>query len=213
MENINLTYSEIMYLFADKFISQRAKLANMEKHPTGEKIPVKPLGNLMATVALVFLKEKGYISLSIKDVKNLFIFPGKDVFATKLKEATSDSPDALSGIELKLLNNIGDDYKVRSAVYYLLSNDETLPWGHIIHISKRSLVEKGYLNTTEEKKLLRTVTKYSINSEKAAAAEALIPVVNKALADFSETGEVYKLSLRAIEGGIASRQEHEDSSD
>ncbi|KKP69399.1 hypothetical protein A2X44_04580 [candidate division CPR3 bacterium GWF2_35_18] len=204
-----LTYSEVVYFLADKFVSQRSGIVNYEKHPSGQKISVKPLSQKMVMSAVAFLIDNGFISLSIKDIKKLFIFPGKDVFAKRLKEPTPD----LSGIEAILLQNIKEETNLEKAVYYLLDNDETSPWGQIIRISKNSLAAKGYLNVTEEKKLILKVRNYSLNNSKMNEVSSFTEKVNSSLIQLSNDKDLFNMIDKAVAKGMAARVEQTDTSD
>ena len=205
---MNITYSEILYLFADKFVTQRAKFANLDNHPGGEKFPVKVLGETMVLAATIFLENKGYIKTSVKDVKKLLLFNGKDVFAERLNEPSIET----TGIEQILLQNIQGEVKLQKAVYNLLTSNDVLPWGHIINISKQSLVKKGFISAEQEKRLLGHVTKYRLVPDKVREAEVLINEVETALNGFKSDAK-YTSVAKALSRGIASRVEHESSDD
>lgn len=208
MNNQELTYSEMVYLFADKFVSQRAKFVNIVNHPGGEKIPVKVLGDLMISSAVLFLERQGYIKLFVKDVKKLVFFNGKDIFADRLKNSSGE----VTGIESILLQNISGETKLQKAVYNLLTADDVLPWNPVIEVSKQSLVEKGYINSSKEKKLLGYVTKYSMNKEKVGEAVFSMVEVQDILHEFSSRGD-YEMIMGAVKKGISARIEHSSSDD
>lgn len=205
----NLTYSEIIYLFADKSIKERSKFVNYDNHPTDEKISAKPLSYKMVLGALTYLVDKGYISISVKDIKKLLIFPGKDVFGKKLKEAGSD----ISGIEKVLLNNFKNETEVHKAVYYLLDDDATSPWGQMILISKNSLVEKGYLFIEKERKNIFSAKRYLFVEKDLAKITSEYELVEKNISQFSTKVDANKMIEKAIKNGISSRIEHASNDD
>jgi hypothetical protein len=205
----NLTYSEVVYLFADKFISERSRFVNYDLHPTEEKISVKPLSHLMVTAALAYLVEKGYISLSIKEVKKLIFLSGKEVFGKKLKEAGPD----ITGIEKVLLDNFKNETEVHKAVYYLLDDDESSPWGQVIYISKNSLVQKGFLFIEKERKNIFSAKRYLFGEKNIKEIAPLHEVVEKNLAQFYAKKDIYKLIENAVKNGIASRRAQSSSDD
>ncbi len=209
MENTKLTYSEIVYLFAEKFVSERAKFVNQESHPSGEKYPAKTLGYFMIAAAFEYLKKYGYISIEIKDVKKMILFNGKDVIVNKLKDASAE----ITGIEHNLLANIKNNTKLEYAVYNLLSADENLPSGHMIAISKDSLAQKGFLTTTEEKKFLGKVKVFSINQEKYSSALSMLPEVETALVNFRNDAQYYSTLMDFVKKGVVMREERSDSFD
>ncbi len=206
--SLKLTYSEIVYLFADKFISQRARFANLEHHPGGEKFPVKPLGDLMVLASVLYLEKNGYIKMTVKDVKRMLIFNGKDVVAERLREPSEE----ITGIEEILLNNIKDATVLQKAIYNLLTSNDVLPWGPIINISKQSLVRKGYISAVQEKKLLGHVTKYSLVADKVREVENMVNELSGELSAFSADSR-YSLINKEVVRGISARVEHESSDD
>lgn len=209
MNNNNLTYSEVVYLLADKFILDRSRLLNYDSHPTGEKISIKPLSHLMVTAALAYLVEKGYISLSIKEVKKLIFLSGKEVFGKSLKDAGSD----LNGIEKILFDNFKKETSVRTAVYYLLNDDESSPWGQMVQISKNSLVQKGFLYVEKERKNIFAAKRHLFGEKNINEATSLKETVEKSLAEFSAKADIYKLVENAVKNGIAARRAQSSSDD
>lgn len=203
MNNNNLTYSEVVYLFADKFITDRSRLVNYDSHPTGEKISIKPLSHLMVTAALAYLVEKGYVSLSIKEVKKLIFLSGKEIFGKKIKDAGPD----ITGIEKVLLDNFNNETEVRKAVYYLLNSDESSPWGQIVKISKNSLVQKGFLYVEKERKNIFAAKKHLFAEKNIKEITGLKETVEKSLAEFTAKKDVYKMVETAVKNGIAARRE------
>ena len=204
-----LTYSEIVYLFADKFVSERSMLVNYDAHPTGGKISVKPLSHKMVTAALAYLVEKGYVSLLVKEVKKLIFLSGKEVFGKKIKDAGPD----ITGIEKVLFDNFKNETEVRKAVYYLLSDDESSPWGQIVQISKKSLAEKGFLLLEKERKHLFATKKYLYDENKIKEIAPLYEETEKNLARFSAKADIYNLVENAVKKGIAARREQSSSDD
>jgi len=204
-----LTYSEVIYLFAEKSVSERSRFVNYDTHPGGEKISVTPLSHKMVIAALAFLVENGYIALSVKEVKKLFIIPGKDVFGKKLKDAGQE----VTGIEKVLLNNFKDEKEVSKAVYWLLDDDETSPWGQVVYISKHSLSEKGFLVLEKERKNIFTAKRHLFGEKNRETAKTFYEEAEKKLKQFSEKADIYKLVEKAVKNGIASRRARSSSDD
>lgn len=203
------TYSEAVYLFAETCIPDRSKLFNYDTHPTGEKISVKPLCHMMILSALVFGMEKEYISLSVKDVKKLFIFPGKDIFVKRLKELDPE----IDGIEKALISNIKDESPLNKAVYHILDEDESSPWGQIIRKSKDSLIQKGYLMMEKERKNIFSAKRHLFGEKNRSVVTETYKEALQKIKMFSSKDELYKLTQAAIKNGVASRLEQADTSD
>ena len=204
-----LTYSEIIYLFADRAVSERSKLFNYDTHPTGEKISVKPLSHKMVTAALAYLVEKGYISLSVKEVKKLIFLSGKEVFGKRIKDAGSN----ITGIEKKLLDNFKNETEAHKAVYYLLDDDESSPWGQVINISKNSLMEKEWLAIEKERKNIFTPKRYLYTKKNIKEITSLYDETEKKLKEFSVKEDIYKLVENAVKKSIAARLAQSTSDD
>jgi hypothetical protein len=208
-KKIDLTFSEILYLFADKTISERSKFVNYDNHPSGEKISVKPLAYKMVTSALAFLVENEYLSLSVKEVKKMVFLSGKEIFGKKIKERGPE----VTGIEKKLLDNFKNETEVRKAVYYLLDDDSSSPAGSVIHISKNSLVEKGFLFIEAERKNIFSTKRYLYDEKKINELLPLYEEAENKLKEFIAKEDNYKLIENAVQKGINARQEQSSSDD
>lgn len=206
---MNLTYSEIVYLFADKFVSDRAGLVNYDSHPSGVKIPVGKLAEVMVTAAVVYLSEKGLIELAVKDVKKLLLFSGKDIFVKKIK----DDDKEVTGIEFGFLNYLKEETKLSKAVYWLLNEDESSPWGQIIWLSKNSLTNKKVLNLEEKAKSIFSAKKYLYDPKILTEYSTDFEKVQKALTEFSKQKEVSNLVSSAVKSGMNARKEQSSSDD
>jgi len=205
----NLTYSEVIYLFADKSVSERSRFVNYDTHPTGEKISIKPLSYKMIISALVNLSEKSYIVLSVKEVKKMIFLSGKDIFGKKIKDAGVD----ITGIEKVVLDNFKNETEVGKAVYYLLDDDESSPWGQVVNISKNSLVEKGFLMIEKERKNIFTAKRYLYVENKIKEIASLYEEVEKSITQFSAKSEIYQLVRSAVKKGIDARRAQSSSDD
>lgn len=208
-KKIGLTYSEVVYLFADKAVSERSRFVNYDTHPSGEKISVKPLSHKMVIAALAYLIEKGYIALSVNEVKKLIFLSGREVFGKKLKEAGPD----VTGIEKVLLGNFKTETEVRKAVYWLLNDDESSPWGQIVWITKNSLAEKGFLEVEKERKNIFTAKRFLYVGDHIKTVTPVYQQAEKNLEQFYAKADVCKLVKNAVEKGIAARIERSSSDD
>ena len=207
--SINLTNSEVIYLFANKSVSERARLVNYDNHPSNNKISIKPLCLKMVVGALAYLVDNGYLTLSIKNVKKLIFLSSRQVFGKKIKEAGSD----VTGIEKILLNNFKNESQVSTACYYLLDSDETSPWGQVVVISKNSLVEKGFLEIEKERKNIFSTKKYFYVENKLKHIDPVYNDTEKNIKLFSANKDIYRLVENAIKNGIGSRQEKSSNDD
>ena len=200
---MELTYSEAIYLFAELSVPDRSRLVNYDPHPSGQKISAKPLCHKMIMGALVYLVEKGYISLSIQNTKKLLFLPDKDIFAKRLKDGGS----SLTGIEKILAANIEENTKLNNAVYYLLRDDETSPWGMIVRISKDSLLQKGFLKMEEKRANIFSVKKHLYGEKDRETAREVYEKAENKIKEFTAQNDMYRLSEKVIRKGVASRLE------
>lgn len=206
---MNLTYSEIVYLYADKFVSDRASLVNYDSHPSGAKIPAGKLAEVMVTAAVVYLSEKGLVELAVKDVKKLLLFSGKDIFVKKIK----DGGEEVTGIESGFLNYLKEETKLSKAVYWLLNEDESSPWGQIIYLSKKSLADKKVLQLEKKSKSIFSAKKYLYDPKVLSEYQADFEKIRKAIAEFSKQKEVFNLVSSAVKSGMNARKEQSSSDD
>jgi len=207
MAQVKLTFSEIIFLFADRYISDRAKFINTYSHPSGGKLPVKPLSVTLVLAALAYLVEEGYVTLSVKEVKKLFIFSGREVMITPLKK----NGVQLNSLEEIIYTNSGVGASLRKAVYNILSSDESIPWGQITNIVRDAVYDKGFLDVTE-KKFLTVIKSYAIKKNRVSEYEDEFEKAKTALQKF-QSNPIYDEVIKAIEKGIADRQEHISSDD
>ncbi len=204
-----LTYSETVYLFADSLIKDRSKLFNYDSHPSGQKIPYVKLAHMMVLAAVQYLVEKQYVELMVKDVKKLFIFPGKDIFLKRLKTDNTD----LTGIEKKLFDYIKDETKLFTAVYFLLDTDYSSPWGQIVILSKDSLVGKNILQKEAKAKHIFTTKKYLYDAQILNKYESSLNIVQFSLERIKQDIKIYRLIEKSIASGMAARVERSSSDD
>lgn len=207
---INLTYSEIAYLFADTIVPDRAKLLNYDAHPSGQKIPFTKLAQKMVIAAVIFLSEKGFVQLNVQNIKRLFIIPSRDVFIKK----TKDSDNTISGIETTLLNTLDSrETPLSKAIYHLLSEDESSPWGQIVLFSKKSLVEKKVLYIEERAQSIFSTKRYLFSKDGIDQFLPQLTTVKKAIDSLSEQEELSRLITSAVKSGMDARKEQSTSDD
>lgn len=205
----NLTYSELIYLFANKAVSQRSKFFNNDYHPSGEKITHTPLAQKIVLAAICYLYDKKFISLREKDIKILFLFPGKKVFG----KAEKARDEEVTGVEKVLLENFKEETEVSKAVYHLLDSDEANPWGQTIHISKDSLLQKGALFLEKERKNIFSVRRHLYDEKTILPLMTRYEDVEKRLAEFEKTAPNFQALKKAVDQGIQSRLEQSSSDD
>lgn len=203
----NLTFSEVAYLFADQLITDRARFANLDDHPSGEKIPVAKLAQLMVRAAVIDLVKQKMIELEVKTVKKMWLFSAQEVIARRLKDS-----DRVTGIEARLLSQINTETNLRKAAYNLLPADESSPWGQVIVLSKQSLLAKKVLVLEEKARLFR-VKRFFFAPQVPAQYDKEYVELKHDLATQIQDAQLSALVDKAIKAGIGARQEVEMNDD
>lgn len=207
MENTNLSFSELTYLNAEKFVDQGGFLQNKEELPGGRKVNISKLGNLLLENAFAFLYTKGYVDLRLDSKKVLGIFPQKIVLASKKSAAPEEF------ILEKDLFSLSDNVNVYLLVYRLIGDDMTVPWSAITYRVKESLVKKGILVKEEIiKKIIVEFKsyKYHLSSQFTGGLNAEMDNMERILADFRRN-DFYTTLIKAIESGMKARVEKPDN--
>jgi len=202
-----LTYSELLYLFAERYAPEAALLQNKEELPNGKKLNVTRLGNLLAEAAFAHLYYKEQINLEYEAKKLLGFIPKKVVVATRKIEGTESA--SLEGKILALANGLD----IHSILYKLIGEECTVPWSVITGIVKESLTAKGFLIKEEisKKIIVKFVTyKYHVNPAKTYAFETEIGKMNSQMKEFAKL-DFYKDLVRAIDSGIRAQIEQPDT--
>ncbi len=202
-----MTYSQIVYLFADQLVSDRSGFVNYHLHPTGQKISVKPLSELLVLSALIYLIDQKYLSLTVADTKKLFFLPGQDVFVKALKKADP----SLAWLESSLLDASQSESKLQKSVYNILGQDDISPWGQIIGLVRDDLAKQGHLIAQQSKRLITFTKKYSFAKD-PSSFQSHLDQFQKALSQFSNTA-IFPLVKKAISSGIAKRKETPSGAD
>ncbi len=209
MQESKLNWSELLYLNADKYVSEAGFLQNKEELPDGKKLNVAKLGNLEAEVAFAYLYFNNHIDLKLESKKMLGFIPKKVVVATK----KSDGAD-LTSLE-KLIFNLSDNLDAHSILYKLIGEECAVPWAVITRVVKESLVTKEYLTKEEiTKKVIVSFTtyKYHLNPSKSVDFKDQVSEMNTKMKDFSKL-DFYKLLVSSIESGINAQKEKPDNDD
>jgi hypothetical protein len=209
MDIQKLNFSELLYLYADKYVPEASFLQNKEELPNGKKLHVVKLGNLAAEVAFAYLYFNGHVDLKLETKKVLGIIPKKVVMSTK-----KSSGESLSSLE-KHIFDLSDNLQVSSILYRLIGEECSVPWAVVVRIVKESLVTKEFLIKEEiTKKILVSYTtyKYHSNPKKSTDLSKEVFEMNAKLKEFSQK-DFYKVLVKSINSGINSQKEKPDTSD
>lgn len=209
MQNTELNYSELLYLYADKYVPEASFLQNKEELPSGRKLNIVKLGNLLAEAAFAYLYFDSLIDLELTSKKVLGFIPKKVVVSTK----KSDGAD-LTSLE-KSIFGLSDGLDVSTILYRLVGEECSVPWSVITGVVKGSLVNKEFLTKEEiTKKIIASFVtyKYHLNTSKNMDFNDKISEMNNKLKEFSQR-DFYKLLVKSIDSGISAQKEKPDSSD
>lgn len=209
MQNTELNYSELLYLYADKYVPEASFLQNKEELPSGRKLNIVKLGNLLAEAAFTYLYFKGLIDLELTSKKVLGFIPKKVVVSTKKSDGAG-----LTSLEMSIFG-LSDGLDVSTILYRLVGEECSVPWSVITGVVKGSLVNKEFLIKEEitKKVVVSFVTyKYHLNTSKNMDFSDEISEMNNKLKEFSQK-DFYKLLVKSIDSGISAQKEKPDSSD
>lgn len=194
-------YSDIVYLYGDKFSPEAKLLDFKEELPNGKKVNQKTLAKQEVFAALCSLYADKYIDLYVEEGKILF-FKTKTAKAKKLATASK-----ATGLEKALAEQIGDNTSIRDAVRSVIRYDCDNPWGVILKFVKKQLLDDGYLKQVEKGKILFVTTHKNVANGEPKDAEKRFNEYSATIADIKTKGELFKKLHEGIEVGISSREE------
>jgi len=209
MQEKDLTYSEILYLFAQNYVPEGSMLQSKEETPNGKKLNMVKLGDLIAEAAFANLFINGYIELKLESKKFLGLIPKKVVISNK-----KSSGEGLSSLE-KSIFELSDGAEASNILYRIIGDECSVPWSVIVNIVKESLVSKGFLTKEEIKKkiIVSFVSyKYHLNPGATDNLEKEVQSLNEKLKEFSRQ-DFYKSLVSSIHSGINAQKEKPDTSD
>ena len=209
MQDAELTYSELLYLVADRYVPEASLLQNKEELPTGRKVSIAKLGNLVAEAAFAYLYFNDLIELKLETKKLLGLISKKVVVATR------KSTDAkLTSLE-KSIFDLSSGLDVHSILYGLIGEECPVPWSVVTGVVKEALVTKEFLVKEQitKKVIVSFVTyKYHFNTSKHVVIDNKLAELNLKLKEFSQK-DFYPILVKAIESGIKAQIERSDSDD
>lgn len=200
-------YSYTVYLFAEKYIPIAKTLEYKEELPNGTKVNQKKLANEVILAALVCLQEKGFIELSLKESKILFI-KKVDAIVKKLKE----NDGSLESIEAKILQSAHTERKVSDITRDLIDYSYN-PWEDVVNIVKGSLLQKGILQKEEKGKILFIKTyKAGLTGELPQEEVSKQDGYESAVNNFKQTEQLYEKVISGINSGISAKVQSDSTS-
>lgn len=200
-------YSEVVYLFAETYFPKAGLLGNKEELPSGIKIDQKKLAYEVSLAALLYLKEKGFIDIYLKETKILFI---KKITAQVKKLKEDDG--SLAGLEQAIVTLLKDGERSAYDITFFLIETSFMPYNDLVSYVRQSLFDKNILASEQKGKVLFVKTyKVSLNSEIPGSYNELKSHYDKAVLEFRNSGELYKKTFSALSSGIDARIESDSS--
>ena len=210
MKDSKLNYSELLYLYADKYVPTAGFLQNKEELPDGKKLNVVKLGNLEAEAAFAYLYFNGHINIEIQNKKILGFIPKKVIVSTKKSKG-----EDLTSLEKSIFDLSDGKIDVSTILYRLIGDECSVPWSVVVGVAKESLVKKeSLLKETITKKVIVSfnVYKYHLNPKKSYDFKDEVTEMNNNLKEFSKK-DFYKFLVKSIDSGINSQKEKPDNDD
>jgi hypothetical protein len=211
VKDVELNYSELLYLNADKYVPVAGFLQNKEELPDeGKKLSVIKLGNLEAEVAFAYLYFNGHINIEIQNKKIFGFIPKKVVVSTKKSKGVG-----LTSLEKSIFDLSDGKIDISTILYRLIGEECSVPWSVVVGGAKKSLVNKEFL--IEEKITKKIIVnyyvyKYHLNPKKNYDFKDEVAKMNEKLKEFSKK-DFYKQLVKSIDSGINSQKEKPDSND
>ena len=199
MRNSDLTYSEIIYLFAEQFVQKKANIFDRNEFISDNRVEQKQLAEMLCLGSLLYLMDKNIINLEIIEIENRKLFwtsREKIVIVTKTKNYNQD----LYSIEKKLFEDVAygksvsdivENSKYWKRVFDIVKNlipdgYEFNPWNAVISIVREDLIQKRYISVEEHRPLISFLfgDHYIVNQEKTSGLEKMLSQTKYSLSIF-----------------------------
>ncbi len=222
-------FSDAVYLFGTTFASAPSWIGDLkEELPDGTKVNQKKLAEQAVLAAFAYLYNKKLIDIVLGE-KKAWLFTGNSQviidlsFLLKRKTTTatvkklqSSAPDQTprqflwshdtSGLEAVIFTHFYDNSNIHDIIRGLFPSDVSNPWGDVLEIVKKNLLDRGILKQVEKGKVLFRTTYKNVVNEDISKEEKQVTELKKTLAELQSKGELYKEILSSIAFGISSRE-------
>ena len=185
MGNSDLTYSEIIYLFAEQFV-KKADIFDCNEFISDNRVEQKQLAEMLCLGSLLYLMDKNIINLEIIEIENKILFlihRKKSIVISKKKSCRR----GLYGIEIKIFEDIAYRETVSDIVKNLIPDGcDNDPWDEVISIVREDLILRGYLSIEEQRSLRSFLfgDHYIVNQEKTSGLEKMLSQTKYSLSTF-----------------------------
>jgi len=198
MEHSDLTYSEIVYLFAENFIP-KAGIFDYAEYISDNKVKQTELARMLFFCALVYLMDKNLINLEIENRRYFWIFNHK---AVVVKNTKKYGPN-LYGLEKKIFKGAIEKKSISDIVESLIPYGINNPWDPVISIVRDDLIQKEYILKYKYYHLVFfTRYQYIVNQEKKLDEMFRISQIKQSLSVFKSDKDLYKRICHEIDCGI-----------
>jgi hypothetical protein len=199
-------FSDAVYLFGTTFSSAPSWHDLKEELPDGTKVDQNKLARQAVLAAFAYLYNKKLIDIVLEEGKVLFM----KTKTAKVKKLQSSAPDT-SGLEAVIFTHIQDNSNISGIIHGLFRSDVPNPWGDVLQIVKKNLLDRGILKQVEKGKVL-FITRYkNVVNEDFSKEEKQVTELKKTLEELQSKGELYKIILSEIASGISSRRHVPDT--
>ena len=211
MRYLDLTYSEIFYLFADQLVPISGIYSNSwnDIPISVNEVPQKELAKMLCICALVYLLDKNVIKLEIIELENTISF-----FKTKLiikkkvviVEKTSEYNPYLCSIEKKFYEKLTRKKRVSDIVKSLIPDGVNDPSDVVISIVREDLIQKRYLSEEKGQRIFISWNRYIVNQEEKTKLEKKVEQIKQSLSVFKSYKDLYEKTSHEIEDAISSKE-------
>ena len=193
-------FSDAVYLFGKTFSSAPSlNFLIREELPDGTKVDPEKLAVQAVLAAFAYLYNKKLIDIVLGERE------GKRKTKTaEVKKLQSSAPDT-SGLEAVIFTSIRDNSDIYDITVGLLQRKSVNPWGAVLNIVKKNLLDRGILKQVEKRKVLFITTHKNVVNEDISKEEQQVTELKKTLEELQSKGELYKKILSDIASGISSR--------
>ncbi len=203
-------FSDAVYLFGTTFSSAPSRFDNKEELPDGTKVEQLKLAVQAVLAAFAYLYNKKLIDFVLEERERKVLFRKTKVKAAIVKKLQSSAPDT-SGLEAVIFTLIrGDNSTIYGLTRGLFRSDVSNPWGAVLQIVKKNLLDRGILKQVEKGKVLFITTYKNVVNEDFSKEEKQVTELKKTLEELQSKGELYKIILSDIARGIYSLKKSPD---
>ena len=199
-------FSDAVYLFGTTFSSAPSRFDRKEGLPDGTKVNQNTLAEQAVLAAFAYPYNNKLIDIVLEEWERKVLFRKTKEKAAIVKKLQSSAPDT-SGLEAVIFTLIrGDNSTIYGLTRGLFRSDVSNPWGDVLTIVKKNLLDRGILKQVEKGKVLFITTYKNVVNEDFSKEEKQVTELKKTLEELQSKGELYKIILSEIASGISYRQ-------